>query len=98
SARGKPESTKETEEEETTEPLLPASVNPTLSQDRDSSAPPGDGQFVIPKSGFFCNICSVFYLNEKTAKELHCCSQKHYNNLQVRMPKKKKNREPRSTL
>nr|XP_024657518.1 uncharacterized protein LOC106675407 isoform X2 [Maylandia zebra] len=44
SARGKPESTKETEEEETTEPLLPASVNPTLSQDRDSSAPPGDGQ------------------------------------------------------
>ncbi|XP_039863063.1 zinc finger protein 638-like isoform X5 [Simochromis diagramma] len=174
SARGKPESTKdETEEEETTEPLLPASVNPTLSQDRDSSAPPGDGQaesqrteeeaetqpdaapapagqqpestcpdketeqgeekdgwstvgikvvgkrrrelvgpeakrsrsqspcvvadfrlpqfnpnsplgqeFVIPKSGFFCNICSVFYLNEKTAKELHCCSQKHYNNLQ----------------
>ncbi|XP_026018601.1 uncharacterized protein LOC113019247 isoform X2 [Astatotilapia calliptera] len=174
SARGKPESTKdETEEEETTEPLPPASVNPTLSQDRDSSAPPGDGQaesqrteeeaetqpdaatapagqqpestcpdketeqgeekdgwstvgikvvgkrrrelvgpeakrsrsqspcvvadfrlpqfnpnsplgqeFVIQKSGFFCNICSVFYLNEKTAKELHCCSQKHYNNLQ----------------
>ncbi|XP_026011507.1 zinc finger protein 638-like [Astatotilapia calliptera] len=173
SARGKPGSTKETEEEETTEPLPPASVNPTLSQDRDSSAPPGDGQaesqrteeeaetqpdaapasagqqpefkcpdketeegeekdgwstvgikvvgkrrrelvgpeakrsrsqspcvvadfrlpqfnpnsplgqeFVIQKSGFFCNICSVFYLNEKTAKELHCCSQKHYNNLQ----------------
>ncbi|KAL4007484.1 hypothetical protein ACER0C_001336 [Sarotherodon galilaeus] len=174
SARGKPERTKdETEEEEKTEPLPPASVNPTLSQDRDSSAPPGDGQaesqrteeeaatqpdaapapagpqpepkcpdketqegeekdgwstvdikvvgkrrrelvgpeakrsrsqspcvvadfrlpqfnpnsplgqeFVVPKSGFFCNICSVFYLNEKTAKELHCCSQKHYDNLQ----------------
>uniref|UniRef100_A0A669E1V1 Zinc finger protein 638 n=1 Tax=Oreochromis niloticus TaxID=8128 RepID=A0A669E1V1_ORENI len=39
-------------------------------------------EFVVPKSGFFCNICSVFYLNEKTAKELHCCSQKHYDNLQ----------------
>lgn len=174
SARGKPEMTKdETEEEETTEPLPPASVNPTSSQDRDSSVPPYDGQaesqrteeeaetqpdaapapagpqpepkcpdketeegeekdgwstvgikvlgkrrrelvgpeakrsrsqspcvvsdfrlpqfnpnnplgqeFVIPKSGFFCNICSVFYLNEKTAKELHCCSKKHYDNLQ----------------
>ncbi|XP_063325592.1 uncharacterized protein LOC134624525 [Pelmatolapia mariae] len=174
SARGKPEMTKdETEEEETTEPLPPASVNPTSSQDRDSSVLPGDGQaetqrteeeaetqpdtapalagpqpepkcpdketeegeekdgwsmvgikvvgkrrrelvgpeakrsrsqspcvvadfrlpqfnpnnplgqeFVIPKSGFFCNICSVFYLNEKTAKELHCCSKKHYDNLQ----------------
>ncbi|XP_076743338.1 uncharacterized protein LOC106675267 [Maylandia zebra] len=39
-------------------------------------------EFVVPKSGFFCNICSVFCLNEKTAKELHCCSQKHYDNLQ----------------
>uniref|UniRef100_UPI0037E8B342 uncharacterized protein n=1 Tax=Semicossyphus pulcher TaxID=241346 RepID=UPI0037E8B342 len=37
-------------------------------------------EFVVP--GFFCNLCSVFYLNESTAKELHCSSQKHYDNLQ----------------
>ncbi|XP_060888038.1 uncharacterized protein LOC132958976 isoform X2 [Labrus mixtus] len=38
--------------------------------------------FIILQSGFFCNICSVFYLNERTAKEKHCSSQKHYDNLQ----------------
>uniref|UniRef100_A0A3B3I7B1 Matrin-type domain-containing protein n=1 Tax=Oryzias latipes TaxID=8090 RepID=A0A3B3I7B1_ORYLA len=42
-----------------------------------------DGQeHVVPKSGFFCNICSVFYLTEKAAKEVHCSSQRHYENLQ----------------
>ncbi|KAK5618551.1 hypothetical protein CRENBAI_016473 [Crenichthys baileyi] len=38
-------------------------------------------EFVVPKSGFFCNLCSVFYLNESTAKKIHCSSQKHYENL-----------------
>ncbi|XP_074518571.1 uncharacterized protein LOC141784590 isoform X2 [Halichoeres trimaculatus] len=36
-------------------------------------------EFVVP--GFFCNLCCVFYPNESTAKELHCSSQTHYNNL-----------------
>nr|XP_043876989.1 zinc finger protein 638-like [Solea senegalensis] len=39
-------------------------------------------EFVVPKSGFFCNLCRVFYLSENTAKELHCSGQKHYDNLQ----------------
>ncbi|MEQ2282042.1 hypothetical protein AMECASPLE_036449, partial [Ameca splendens] len=38
-------------------------------------------EFVVPKSGFFCNLCSVFYLNESTAKKIHCSSPKHYDNL-----------------
>uniref|UniRef100_A0A3B3CX94 Matrin-type domain-containing protein n=1 Tax=Oryzias melastigma TaxID=30732 RepID=A0A3B3CX94_ORYME len=40
-------------------------------------------EHVVPKSGFFCNICSIFYLTEKAAKEVHCSSQRHYENLQV---------------
>ncbi|KAF6735272.1 Zinc finger protein 638 [Oryzias melastigma] len=39
-------------------------------------------EHVVPKSGFFCNICSIFYLTEKAAKEVHCSSQRHYENLQ----------------
>uniref|UniRef100_A0A096MB26 Matrin-type domain-containing protein n=1 Tax=Poecilia formosa TaxID=48698 RepID=A0A096MB26_POEFO len=38
-------------------------------------------EFVNPTSGFFCSLCSVFYLNEDTAKEVHCSSQEHYDNL-----------------
>ncbi|XP_038588417.1 uncharacterized protein LOC119913158 [Micropterus salmoides] len=37
-------------------------------------------EFMVPKSGFFCNLCSVFY--ESTAMDLHCSSRTHYNNLQ----------------
>ncbi|XP_068163937.1 serine/arginine repetitive matrix protein 2-like isoform X2 [Antennarius striatus] len=39
-------------------------------------------EFVVPKSGYFCNLCSVFYLMENTAKNVHCSSQKHYDNLE----------------
>ncbi|XP_057709880.1 uncharacterized protein LOC130927828 isoform X2 [Corythoichthys intestinalis] len=38
-------------------------------------------EFVCLESGFFCDLCSVFYLKESTAKEVHCRSRKHYNNL-----------------
>ncbi|KAF3837440.1 hypothetical protein F7725_004904, partial [Dissostichus mawsoni] len=38
-------------------------------------------EFVVPKSGYFCNLCSMFYLNESTARDRHCGSQRHYDNL-----------------
>ncbi|XP_029696033.1 uncharacterized protein isoform X5 [Takifugu rubripes] len=39
-------------------------------------------EFVVPTSGFFCNLCLVFYRNKKTAREVHCSSRRHYDNLQ----------------
>uniref|UniRef100_A0A671LHW2 Matrin-type domain-containing protein n=1 Tax=Sinocyclocheilus anshuiensis TaxID=1608454 RepID=A0A671LHW2_9TELE len=38
--------------------------------------------FVVPKTGFFCRLCSLFYGNEETAKKSHCSSLKHYQNME----------------
>ncbi|CAJ1085776.1 uncharacterized protein LOC117807351 isoform X2 [Xyrichtys novacula] len=54
-------------------------------------------EFVVPKTGYFCNLCSVFYHNESTAKETHCSSQKHYDNLK-KYYKKLQHTSARSSL
>lgn len=41
-------------------------------------------EFVVPTSGYFCSLCSIFYLKENMAKERHCSSRRHYESLQVR--------------
>ncbi|KAA0723043.1 Zinc finger protein 638 [Triplophysa tibetana] len=38
--------------------------------------------FVVPKTGFFCRLCSLFYGNEETAKSTHCSSLRHYQNME----------------
>uniref|UniRef100_A0A673BE99 Matrin-type domain-containing protein n=1 Tax=Sphaeramia orbicularis TaxID=375764 RepID=A0A673BE99_9TELE len=43
---------------------------------------PLGAEFVVPKSGFYCNLCCLFYQRESTAKEEHCSSHRHYSNLQ----------------
>ncbi|KAF4072828.1 hypothetical protein AMELA_G00251830 [Ameiurus melas] len=37
--------------------------------------------YVVPKRGFFCKLCNVFYTDEKKAKSQHCSSLEHYNML-----------------
>uniref|UniRef100_A0A8C5V6R8 Matrin-3 n=2 Tax=Microcebus murinus TaxID=30608 RepID=A0A8C5V6R8_MICMU len=39
--------------------------------------------YVIPKTGFYCKLCSLFYTNEEVAKNTHCSSLPHYQKLKV---------------
>ncbi|XP_038551145.1 RNA-binding protein 20-like [Micropterus salmoides] len=39
-------------------------------------------EFIVPKTGFYCKLCGLFYTSEETAKTTHCRSTVHYRNLQ----------------
>ncbi|XP_041435284.1 zinc finger protein 638 isoform X2 [Xenopus laevis] len=38
-------------------------------------------EFLIPQTGFFCELCSLFYINEAT-KIKHCKSLRHYQSVE----------------
>lgn len=40
-------------------------------------------EFLEPRMGFFCQVCAKFYCEDEEAKESHCRSVKHYENLEV---------------
>lgn len=40
-------------------------------------------EFVVPRTGFYCKLCGLFYTSEEMAKVNHCRSAVHYRNLQV---------------
>uniref|UniRef100_A0A670XW38 RNA binding motif protein 20 n=1 Tax=Pseudonaja textilis TaxID=8673 RepID=A0A670XW38_PSETE len=40
-------------------------------------------EFVVPRTGYYCKLCGLFYTNEDAAKIHHCRSTVHYKNLQV---------------
>ncbi|XP_045424022.1 RNA-binding protein 20 isoform X2 [Lemur catta] len=40
-------------------------------------------EFVVPRTGFYCKLCGLFYTSEEMAKVSHCRSAVHYRNLQV---------------
>ncbi|ELW50499.1 putative RNA-binding protein 20 [Tupaia chinensis] len=39
-------------------------------------------EFVVPRTGFYCKLCGLFYTSEEAAKMSHCRSAVHYRNLQ----------------
>ncbi|XP_012626664.1 RNA-binding protein 20 isoform X1 [Microcebus murinus] len=39
-------------------------------------------EFVVPRTGFYCKLCGLFYTSEEMAKVSHCRSAVHYRNLQ----------------
>uniref|UniRef100_A0A096M729 Zinc finger protein 638-like n=1 Tax=Poecilia formosa TaxID=48698 RepID=A0A096M729_POEFO len=40
-------------------------------------------EYLVPKTGFFCKVCSRFFTGAKAAEISHCKTLKHYENLQV---------------
>ncbi|KAF1394961.1 hypothetical protein PFLUV_G00006550 [Perca fluviatilis] len=58
--------------------------SPSREQDKavsEHSIPLGV-EFVVPRTGFYCKLCGLFYNSEETAKTTHCRSTVHYRNLQ----------------
>uniref|UniRef100_UPI003AAF81BA RNA-binding protein 20 n=1 Tax=Centroberyx gerrardi TaxID=166262 RepID=UPI003AAF81BA len=58
--------------------------SPSREQDKavsEHSIPLGV-EFIVPRTGFFCKLCGLFYTSEETAKTSHCRSTVHYRNLQ----------------
>ncbi|XP_028256646.1 RNA-binding protein 20 isoform X2 [Parambassis ranga] len=39
-------------------------------------------EFIVPRTGYYCELCGLFYTSEETAKTSHCRSTVHYRNLQ----------------
>ncbi|XP_030609082.1 uncharacterized protein LOC115796791 isoform X2 [Archocentrus centrarchus] len=64
----------------------PRSQSPCITDDLDADSSLGE-EHMVPKMGLFCNLCSIFYLDEQNAKDLHCRSQKHQENLKKHQQK-----------
>ncbi|KAK1161235.1 matrin-3-like isoform X3 [Acipenser oxyrinchus oxyrinchus] len=45
--------------------------------------------YVVPKVGYYCKLCSLFYTSESTAKNTHCSSLAHYQKLKNMLDKEK---------
>ncbi|CAL8326190.1 unnamed protein product [Lota lota] len=82
---GRKASSKARREEEGAEPKRVRALSPTVAN--DYTLPPFTPhnplgmEHVVPKVGFYCNLCSVFYEDETRARTLHCSSLGHYHNL-----------------
>ncbi|XP_014452592.2 zinc finger protein 638 isoform X3 [Alligator mississippiensis] len=61
----------------------------TDSSDKSkASCTPKDLDFLIPKAGYFCQICSQFYADETSMKN-HCQTQRHQQNMEKFMATQK---------
>uniref|UniRef100_A0A8C4PKE0 Zinc finger protein 638 n=1 Tax=Equus asinus asinus TaxID=83772 RepID=A0A8C4PKE0_EQUAS len=80
---GLKDSEPERKRKKTEDSSLGKSVAPDVPEDLD---------FLVPKAGFFCPICSLFYSGEK-AMTNHCKSTRHKQNTEKFMAKQRKEKE-----
>ncbi|XP_029439809.1 matrin-3 [Rhinatrema bivittatum] len=52
-------------------------------------------EYVVPRTGFYCKLCSLFYTNEEVAKTTHCSSLSHYQKLKKALNKKTEEHQPK---
>uniref|UniRef100_UPI00358FEE71 matrin-3-like isoform X2 n=1 Tax=Myxine glutinosa TaxID=7769 RepID=UPI00358FEE71 len=68
------------------EPAAKKMKVPTNSQSQPKSPSKGNKpigmEFIVPKTGFYCRLCCLFYTKEEIAKKNHCSSLIHYKNVQ----------------
>ncbi|XP_060692989.1 matrin-3-like [Hemiscyllium ocellatum] len=43
--------------------------------------------YVVPKAGYYCKLCRLFYTSEETAKQTHCGTVEHYERLKKALAK-----------
>lgn len=43
--------------------------------------------YVVPKTGYYCTLCCLFYTKEDVAKKTHCSSLPHYQKLKIILDK-----------
>ncbi|XP_076828497.1 uncharacterized protein znf638 isoform X2 [Brachyhypopomus gauderio] len=72
----------EMQEPESKRPRSESSINNDFSLPPFSPQNPIGLDFVVPKTGFYCKLCCLFYGSEETAKKIHCSSLRHYENMQ----------------
>ncbi|KAM9313378.1 uncharacterized protein PAF06_011379 [Gastrophryne carolinensis] len=85
---------KEIQRTEDMETDQPASENANTDCELEPYQPtvPTGVDYIIPKAGFYCKACSLFYKNEDMAKVTHCNTLAHYQNV-MKMLSKPKNEE-----
>ncbi|KAG8453267.1 hypothetical protein GDO86_000048 [Hymenochirus boettgeri] len=53
-------------------------------------------EFLVPRTGFFCELCSLFYMDE-ASKLKHCRSLRHYQSVEKHMAKDVESSETNAT-
>ncbi|XP_053321802.1 zinc finger protein 638 [Spea bombifrons] len=70
----------------------PAKKSKLESPAKDAKLPPFNAsvpiglEFLVPKTGYFCELCSLFYMDE-ASKLKHCKSLRHYQSVEKHMAK-----------